>query len=110
MNRRPFSELLTETMRARGDDVAHLVDRFGVAQPTISRWCSGDVIPSDQRAPALAAYLELPIEQVLNALYEGRMRRKMRSAASPEVQDLADRVAVLEETMHEIKQLLSERL
>jgi hypothetical protein len=74
-------ERRTQRLRIKSRDP---VDRFsqkeaceelGVAQPTLSQWLSGRMLPRPEHFPAIAAFLGVTLDQVLRMIYESSVLR-----------------------------------
>lgn len=96
---RTIGELLDIERQRRGITSTVLAAKLGVTQPTVSRWLKGNDTPNDDRVDALAAFLNLPPDDVVRALHAQRTSR-------PTVEV---RVAALESQVADLKRTL-ERL
>lgn len=75
---------------------AAAISALGVSQSIVSRWVKGDVVPSDDKVPALADFLTRSEDEVALLLSQARRRR----------QGLAERVSALEDQVRELTQLV----
>jgi transcriptional regulator with XRE-family HTH domain len=66
---------LSELLNTSGKTQAELAPRFGVFQTTVGNWMRGVSIPPRTRFPAIAAGLELTLEQVEAAVEADRQHR-----------------------------------
>lgn len=63
--------------RKRGDAFKTTVYRqLGVTAGQYESWESGMYVPADKFAPQLAEYLELPLEDIVMAMWRSRVREK----------------------------------
>jgi transcriptional regulator with XRE-family HTH domain len=61
----PLAAFLKEVMRRRQRKPSQLAADLGISHATVSRWLSGDDIPSTQSCQRLAEYCGVPVEKVL---------------------------------------------
>jgi transcriptional regulator with XRE-family HTH domain len=62
----PFVAFLRELMRRRECLPSRLAADLGVSHATVSRWFSGEDIPSTQSCQKLAEYSGVPLEKILS--------------------------------------------
>jgi len=62
----PFVSFLKEVMRRRKRLPSQLAADLGVSHATVSRWLSGDDIPSTRSCRKLAKYSGVPLEKILS--------------------------------------------
>jgi hypothetical protein len=71
-----LSEALTDKQRADGSPPDHVpAAALGVTPQTYNRWKHGGMVPGDDSAPAVAAYLAMPVEDVYVLLARSRVAR-----------------------------------
>ena len=62
----PLVSFLKEVMRRRKRKPSQLAADLGISHATVSRWLSGDDIPSPRSCQRLAEYSGVPVEKVLS--------------------------------------------
>ena len=62
----PIVSFLKEVMRRRKRLPSHLAADLGVSHATVSRWLSGEDVPSTRSCRRLAEYSGVPLEKVLS--------------------------------------------
>jgi len=62
----PVASFLKELMRRRKRLPSQLAADLGVSHPTVSRWLSGQHVPSIRSCRRLAEYSGVPLEKVLS--------------------------------------------
>lgn len=84
---------------------------FGVSQQTFSRWMRGQAVPSAEHLPAIADFLDVPLEQVerLHAAEVGRRARGRRNNTQ-RIGELEDRARAISETLAAMQPVLEEAL
>lgn len=90
-----FQGLLAERI-ANDEGQEAAVAALGVSQSVVSRYVNGDIVPRDDKVPAIAGLLNRPEDEVVLLLSQARRRR----------QGLAERVTALEEQVRELTQLV----
>jgi len=60
-----IASLLRKLMERRKRLPYHLAKAMGVSHPTVSRWLSGEDVPSTASCRKLAAYSGVPVEEIL---------------------------------------------
>lgn len=81
-----LGEALTDKQRADGSPPDHVpAAQLGVSAPTYNRWKRGDMVPHESAALAIAAYLELAVEEVYLLLARSRVARNTVTPPDPPV-------------------------
>jgi transcriptional regulator with XRE-family HTH domain len=87
-----------------------VAEGLGVSRATISRWLSGEDVPAERRAPALADCFGLDVADVVLALYESRNDtsepRQLQDGMWRQLRLMDERLSGLEDTVAELRQLL----
>lgn len=90
-----FQSVLAERV-ANDEGQEAAVQALGVSQSVVSRYLNGDIVPRDDKVPALAKLLSRPEDEIALLLSQARRRR----------QGLAERVSALEVQVRELTQLV----
>jgi len=94
-----FSELLAKRLDVLDQNSqTSAAALLKVAQSTLGRWLSGQLVPSDQSVPKLAAFLEVPETELASVLYADRKARKL---------DRSERLTIMEDQMEELSDAVS---
>ena len=85
----PIVTFLKEIMRRRGRLPSQLASDLGVSHATVSRWLSGDDVPSTKSCRRLAEYSGVALERVLSIV--GHLPRVAEAARTewPEFREYA---------------------
>lgn len=67
--RQPLALAIQEKRAETGETVEALAFRFGVKQPTVSRWANGKALPSDESLDPLADWLGVTRAEVVQMLH-----------------------------------------
>ncbi len=88
-NELPLITFLKSLMRRRRRLPSQLAKDLGISHATVSRWLSGDDIPSPQSCRRLAEYSGVPVENIL--FIAGHLPRVAETASAewPEFRDYA---------------------
>lgn len=79
-----LAEALTEKHRAEGFPADKIpASLIGTDAAVYNRWRTGQMVPGDDRAADLAAYLEMPVNDMYALLARSRLERRNRNAAMP---------------------------
>jgi transcriptional regulator with XRE-family HTH domain len=74
-NRVTVAELIQGRRDQLGLNDEQAADQLGVAQTTFGRWRTGKFVPDDGKLAELAAWLNVPEDEVALAMVQGRRRR-----------------------------------
>ena len=85
----PVASFLNELMRRRKRLPSQLAAELGVSHATVSRWLSGEDIPSTKSCRRLAEYAGVPLEKVLSIVGHLPMVSEKESPSWPEFREYA---------------------
>jgi transcriptional regulator with XRE-family HTH domain len=80
---------LKEVMRRRKRKPSQLAADLGISHATVSRWLSGDDVPSTSSCRRLAEYSGVPVEKVLSVVGHIARVSEKKSAEWPEFREYA---------------------
>lgn len=96
---------LADLLRIRIDELgltdAAAGERMGTSQANVTRW-QGTVVPKPENHQSLRAFLEIDEDTLARLLHAQRIRK-------PTIQELADRVAVIESEVRDLAAQLRAR-
>lgn len=96
-----FAEVFDRERRTRRWSKTRTGEFFGVNQSTISRWCSGDLLPGENLIPQLAEFLGLDPDTVRSLKYKIEPVSFGKLEANQD--ELTDRVATVEREMGNLR-------
>jgi transcriptional regulator with XRE-family HTH domain len=80
---------LKEVMRRRKRKPSQLANDLGVSHATVSRWLSGDDVPSTKSCQRLAEYSGIPVEKILAIVGHITRVAEKKSVEWPEFREYA---------------------
>lgn len=89
-----LAQALRDAVEARDHTQYDAADAIGTSQQTFGKWLHGVSLPSDQSLPGIAAYLELPVEDVraMRGRPRGRKNAAERLTLTRRLEALEDRL------------------
>lgn len=102
---RTLPEAIVARMAQTNDTAASLADHLGVAQPTVSRWRSGQSTPADALITPLAKWLKMSPKAV--GEMADRSRVVASRAAGAQRRRMDSDVAALDRLSKQVEQVLA---